>query len=211
MIAEFNIDVEAMRTAFESTTHVDGSIIQQTASETDGLDVVVNVSSSEFEAFETGLEGDDTVGDWKRFSDDSDCRRYRVTLTPGGREAMTYPQWSADGAVFLEGTRRRGDWRFQIQFPSEASLQRYVTYCENRDIDFQPIRLCRSDSVSASERFGLTSVQTRTLVNASERGFFQIPRDCTLEEMAADSEITHQALSERLRRGLGSLVESTLR
>lgn len=211
MIAEFNIETQAMRTAFQNAPQLDASIIQQTASGSGGLDVVVNAVRGEFDDFEIGLEDDPTIADWVRFSDDDDCRRYRITLTETGRELATYPRWSRDGAVFLDGSRRRDDWRFRIQFPDEESLQRYVGYCEDHSITFKPIRLSRTDSSTATERFGLTPIQTQTLVSASERGFFHIPRDCTLEELADESDITHQALSERLRRGMGSLVESTLR
>lgn len=211
MIAEFDIDTQAMRAAFQNAPQVDASIIQQTACDSGRLDVVVNVVRGEFNSFETGLETDGTIADWIRFSEDDECRRYRITLTEEGREQATYPCWSENGAVFLDGSRRRDGWRFRIQFPDEESLQRYVSYCEDRTIDFKPIRLSRTDSSTATERFGLTPTQTQTLVTASECGFFDIPRECTLEELADEWDITHQALSERLRRGMGSLVDSTLR
>jgi predicted DNA binding protein len=134
-----------------------------------------------------------------------------VTLTERGRDLVTYPGWSTEGAVFLDGTRNREHWRFRIQFPDEESFQRYLAYSEGRPVDVRPQRLSRTEPVTAAERFGLTTGQRESLVDARKHGFFQIPRDCTLEELAADSEVTHQALSERLRRGMGSLVESTLR
>lgn len=200
-----------MRTALRRASETDVSIEQQTAADEETLVVVLNAVRGPFDELEAGLDEDETVEDWVRFSDDAESRRYGVTLGKRGRELFTYPQWSADGAVFLDGHRRRDGWRFSIQFPDEESLQRYVSYCENCDIDFRPIRLTRTDGSSVTERFGLTRTQTRTLVTASQEGFFQIPRECTLEELAADSDITHQALSERLRRGMGSLVDSTLR
>jgi hypothetical protein len=211
MIAEFDIDTRAMRSAFENAPQTDASIIQQTACDSDRLDVFVNVARGEFDHFESGLETDGTIGEWTRFSGGNDCRRYRLSLTEEGRELVTYPCWAENGAVFLDGCRRRDGWRFRIQFPEEESLQRYVSYCEDHAIDFRPIRLSRSNDSPGVERFGLTSIQARTLVTASESGFFDIPRGCTLEELADEWEISHQALSERIRRGMGSLVESTLR
>jgi len=211
MIAEFNLETPTMRTALRHAPQVDVSIVQQTARDSGRLDVVLNAVHGEFDAFESGLAADDSVVEWVRFSDDDERRRYRVTLTEQGRDLSTYPCWSNDGSVFLDGNRHRDDWRFRIQFPDEASLQRYVSYCEDRAIDCKPIRLSRSDSSTFTKRFGLTSIQSQTLVNASQRGFFEIPRECTLEELADESDITHQALSERLRRGMESLVDSTLR
>jgi len=200
-----------MRTALQNAPELNVSIIQQTATDSSELDVVINAVRGEFDAFETGLDEDNSVASWGRFSDGDQRRRYRITLTERGRELTTYPCWSRDGAVFLDGTRRRDGWRFRIQLPNEESLQRYVSYCEEYDIDYNPIRLSRTNRSTVTERYGLTPTQTQTLVAASQQGFFQIPRECTLEELAAKSDITHQALSERLRRGMDSLVESTLR
>ena len=211
MIAEFDIDTRTMRSAFENAPQTDASIIQQTGCDSGRLDVFVNVVCGEFDRFESGLESDGTISEWTRFSGDDECRRYRLSLTAEGRELATYPCWSESGAVFLDGDRRRDGWRFRIQFPDEESLQRYVAYCEDRAIDLQPIRLSRTNESTPVERFGLTTVQARTLVTASESDFFDIPRGCTLEELADQWEISHQALSERLRRGMDSLVESTLR
>lgn len=211
MITEFELDTPAMRDALKQAPDTDVSIVQQTTTRDEPLEVVVNVATDSFEAFEQGLDVDDTVSDWVRFSEGEEPRHYRITLTDRGRELFTYPQWSSDGAVFLDGHRRRDSWRFCIQFPDEESLQRYVAYCEDCAIDFSPIRVVRTNSSMTDDRYGLTSTQSSTLVTASQEGFFQIPRECTLEELAADSDITHQALSERLRRGMDSLVDSTLR
>jgi hypothetical protein len=37
-----------------------------------------------------------------------------------------------------------------------------------------------------------------------------VPRSITLEELADDLSVSHQALSEQLRRGTGGLMEDTL-
>lgn len=211
MIAEFDLETPAMQTALQHAPELDVSIIQQTSTDSGRLAVVVNAVHGPFDDFESGLDQDGSVASWGRFSDGDERRRYRITLTERGRKLSTYPCWSSNGAVFLDGTRRRDGWRFRIQLPDEDSLQQYVSYCENHAIDFNPVRLSRTNQSPVTERYGLTATQTETLVNASQQGFFEIPRDCTLEQLAAKSDITHQALSERLRRGMDSLVNSTLR
>jgi hypothetical protein len=59
-------------------------------------------------------------------------------------------------------------------------------------------------------RYGLTDSQHRVLELASRRGYFEIPRDVTLKELADEVGVSHQALSEQLRRGIGALVEDTI-
>ena len=210
MIVEFDIDTPVLQSALRNAPETDVAIVQQHIGESERLNAVLDIRGA-FDAFEEGLGKDDSVADWLRFSTDRDRRRYRVTLTERASELSTYPCWSSDGVVFLDGRRQRDEWRFCLQLPNEQSLQRYVRYCEARDITLDPVRLSRGASTTTFERYGLTSTQAQTLVDASERGFFQIPRDCTLEELAAASNISHQALSERLRRGTESLIEATLR
>jgi predicted HTH transcriptional regulator len=60
------------------------------------------------------------------------------------------------------------------------------------------------------KRFGLTDSQQTALRLAAARGYYSVPRDVTAEDLAAELGITHQALSERLRRGHGSLVDHLL-
>lgn len=210
LMVDFDIETDAMAVSFERAQELSASIVQQSVGGAGGLHVVVDVAGEDFGAFESGLRGDVTVEEWARFSTTDDARRYRITLTENGRKQITHPQWTAEGALFLNGRKSRGGWRFRVQFPDETSLQRYVTYCETNGIRFNPRRLSHSSQSGMGEKFGLTPGQKAALISASKRGFFEVPRACTLEELAADRNVTHQALSERMRRGLDSLIESTL-
>ena len=48
-------------------------------------------------------------------------------------------------------------------------------------------------------------------MTAWEAGYFETPREATLEDLASDLEISQQALSNRVRRGLNTLISNTLR
>jgi predicted DNA binding protein len=56
----------------------------------------------------------------------------------------------------------------------------------------------------------LTDTQREALVLAYERGYFGSPRETSLEEVAAELDITQQSLSSRLRRGHRRLIAATL-
>ncbi|WP_081461306.1 helix-turn-helix domain-containing protein [Halalkalicoccus jeotgali] len=53
-------------------------------------------------------------------------------------------------------------------------------------------------------------LQHDTLVTALSAGYYGIPRDLSMKELAGELGITPQALSNRLRRGHGTLVENAL-
>jgi hypothetical protein len=59
-------------------------------------------------------------------------------------------------------------------------------------------------------QFSLSDVQRETLRVAYESGYYSVPRAAALGELAARLGVSHQAISERLRRGVGSLIEYTL-
>jgi predicted DNA binding protein len=56
----------------------------------------------------------------------------------------------------------------------------------------------------------VTGPQREALVLAVERGYYDIPRRCSTAELAAVLGVSDQAVSERLRRGIATLVERTL-
>ncbi|MFC7007931.1 helix-turn-helix domain-containing protein [Halalkalicoccus salilacus] len=43
-----------------------------------------------------------------------------------------------------------------------------------------------------------------------EAGYFKVPKEVTLVELAEEQGVSHQAMSERIRRGVHHLIEQTL-
>lgn len=58
--------------------------------------------------------------------------------------------------------------------------------------------------------YGLTPVQRATLVRAVREGYYSIPRELSTQELADSFDVSDQAVTERLRRAIASLVENTL-
>ncbi|WP_409348397.1 helix-turn-helix domain-containing protein [Natronorarus salvus] len=61
-----------------------------------------------------------------------------------------------------------------------------------------------------SGQFGLTEEQTEALTLATERGFFVVPREIDLQDLSTELGISHQLLSERLRRAQYTLNINTV-
>ncbi|MFB9809579.1 helix-turn-helix domain-containing protein [Haladaptatus pallidirubidus] len=59
-------------------------------------------------------------------------------------------------------------------------------------------------------RFGLTESQRTALQLAAERGYYTVPREVTADDLSEEFGISHQALSERLRRAHGNLIQHVL-
>jgi predicted DNA binding protein len=113
-----------------------------------------------------------------------------------------------DGTI-LNADGRNGVWHLRILFPDRESLSATYEFCEGEGLSMTIERVYELGGESR-DRYGLTELQHETLVAAVEAGYFDIPQQSTLDDLAEDLDITHQALSERLHRGHKTLIENAL-
>lgn len=62
----------------------------------------------------------------------------------------------------------------------------------------------------AGPYFGLTPAQREILGYAVESGYYSLPREVSTQELADEFDISDQAVTERLRRGISTLVLNSL-
>lgn len=111
-------------------------------------------------------------------------------------------------ATVLEATGTGSQWEFRLRFHSHDDLSAFNVALTDDQV---PVTLRHlSDSVPASDDIGLTAAQRDALVTAYQRGFFEVPRSTTLEALAAELDVSDSALSQRLRRGLSSVLSERL-
>jgi len=114
-----------------------------------------------------------------------------------------------DGGSIIRAYGTRDGWVFWILFPERETVSTTYDACDGYDVAIEQIRSL--DGMPSPGGFHLTDTQLETLKAAVESGYYGIPRETTLEELAADLDVSHQALSERLRRGHRALIESVIR
>lgn len=113
-----------------------------------------------------------------------------------------------DGGVVVSARGTSDAWTFQVLFPRREAISSTYDACEAYEIDIE--QLSSLEDGPALEGFHLTDEQFRTVRVAVDHGYYQVPRQTTLEDLATELEVSHQALSERLRRGHRTLIESVL-
>lgn len=117
----------------------------------------------------------------------------------------TYRTWLSVGGELLDRRSNRERWEVQMRFPDRDAFTTYHEFLETEGVDIEIHRLagnCRSNG-----RKQVTPSQREALAIAFERGFFEVPRETSLAELAQVLGISEQAVSERLRRGQARLVE----
>lgn len=112
-------------------------------------------------------------------------------------------------ASVLDAYGRNDQWHPRILYPDRDLFSRTHEFCEDHRLAFD-IRSIWELERQPPGRYGLTDEQYEALVEAYQRGYFEVPRGITLAELAEELGVSHQALSERVRRGTGTLVDDTL-
>lgn len=112
-------------------------------------------------------------------------------------------------ATVLDAYGRGRRWQVRVMYPDRDHLSTTHEFAEEEGFTFD-IESIREMEGEPAGRFGLTETQYEALVTASRRGYFEVPRDVSLEDLAEDMDVTHQALSEQIRRGTDALVEDAL-
>lgn len=112
-------------------------------------------------------------------------------------------------AVVLDIRGRDGRWYLRVLYPSREHFSRTHEFATEHGLTFDVTSIRESVSEPAG-RFGLTDGQHDVLVRAAQQGYFDVPQQTKLAALADDCDVSHQALSERLRRGMGTLIEGTL-
>lgn len=112
--------------------------------------------------------------------------------------------------TLLSGIGNNEQWTFEVRASAQKEVSEFQTYCLDRDIPLQLTQLHALASLDSDREFDLTEGQQQALVLAYSRGYFDSPRGATQGDLADELEITRQAVSSRLQRGIRRLVASTL-
>jgi len=111
--------------------------------------------------------------------------------------------------VVLSGIGTKDAWRFEVRGESQEAIAEFREYCQENEIPIE-ITAVHAMLPIQGEGYELTETQREALVLAYQRGYFNTPREASLEEIADELGITQQSLSSRLRRGHRRLIGATL-
>lgn len=163
------------------------------------------VSTDEFGVFDAALNADATVESVTTLSEVDGDRLYRVAASDRV-PVVCYAEWVTLGGERLTSRYDDGYWHTRIRFPDRGAVSEYRAFLESNDVDFR-LEGLRDSSRRSDGELPLTERQRETLVLARERGYFEVPRSATIRDIADELGVSNQAVSERLRRGYGRLID----
>ncbi|WP_339103358.1 helix-turn-helix domain-containing protein [Haloterrigena salinisoli] len=112
--------------------------------------------------------------------------------------------------TLLSGIGTAENWTFEVRSSDQQSVSEFQSYCLENGIPIQLTQLHALSPIDSDRRYDLTDGQQTALILAYSRGYFDSPRAATQADLAEELDISHQAVSSRLQRGIRRLVASTL-
>lgn len=180
----------------------------QCITEPDTIDLFVRIAGAEQEAVSAALAADTTITESECIIDRDTVWVYRLRLA--SRERLVLPEAARLGLRLLRASGRDGGWIVTLEFPRRETLHQFRSHCTADGVTFQVRRLYRSPGTEENYGFGLTEAQHDTLATAHRLGYFEDPRQVSLEDVAEELSISSSAASGRLRRGLNTLIGATV-
>lgn len=208
-IFEFRLPIEqfALAHTFDEIQDLHVGIERFAAHDSDSVMPFVWVTTDDFEAFETAVDEDPSVDSYSLLAECNGEQFYRMDWVSDA-ELVIHLLIEKDAAVTTAQTTGEA-WKFQAMCPEHNSLPEVYEFCEENGLSLTVDSIYELDGNEGSAH-GLSESQHTSLLAAREMGYYDVPREITLTELADELEVSHQALSERLRRGHGNLIDRTL-
>lgn len=206
LVAEFSVSTDdfALADALDSAPETSVEVERLATHSRDWVMPFVWASGGDCDAFEDALEADPTVDDARTIDRIDGSRLYRMRWNESVKSQVD--SMIDRHAIVQEASADRDRWFLRLRFVDERHLSKFR---EHFDRNFSLHRKYRPTESDDSE-FGLTPEQHETLLVAAELGYFSVPREATVEDIAERLDISSNSVSQRLRRAHRALVQNTL-
>jgi len=215
--AEFDIDCEALPLAGVAASVPEATLRLELQYNHGKRPIfLVTVQDGSQEAVENAFTEAYDVGAWTLVGQAGTTRRYQILPALSleeqlgahlddlaGLEALA----TVDAIIERIAVRPNG-WRQTGWFADRDAFSAFSSFWQ-QNASFRLHRLTH-DGESEPPGDGLTDRQHEALRIAYELGYFEIPRQSSLEDVAEELDISPSSVSERLRRAQTQLIEETV-
>ncbi len=199
----------ALHEALETVSSAEFEVLPVIAHGTDRLMPYIWASGADFEEIDRALADDPSVENVEALTVLDDEYLYKMEWRAHIRIVIYMLVEENASILWLCGKNDR--WHVRVLFPEHDSVSSTYDFCEEYGIKLS-VRSVQELSDSTSRGlFSLTRKQHDALTEALRSDYYEVPRGTTLEELSDAMDVSHQALSERLRRGHKQLVLNALR
>jgi predicted DNA binding protein len=208
-IAEFRSETPIFRRALDVAPSTTVVVVDDRMPPDGAMKLIFRAEGDDLDAFERGLRLDPTIADVRQLDETDAGRLFRVSYTAQGIEQSITPIVTSEDAM-LSGAVVTDDgvW-LRLWFPDRDSLRRIREWSRERGRSFQIEKIYNDELTESETPYGLTEAQLEAIRHCYCDGYFEVPRSTTCSAVADDLDISSQSLSERLRRGLATVIDET--
>jgi predicted DNA binding protein len=209
ILATFRLDPEALALAetLKRLPSLEIEVEQIAAHATDWTMPCIWVANADFDAVDDAFAADSSVESIIETLEFDNEKYYLIDWSDDIDERInTYVDHA--GSV-LTATATADGWQVQLRFATRDQFDAFHETLTKEDYAFELIEL-----TPIAERrypaYHLTSRQLEILRVARDQGYYKVPREITLRDLATEFDMSHQNLSKILRRATETLIDTTL-
>ena len=194
-----------METPFAETVECEPSLELELEQVVMTAEIPIRIRGPSREDVERALSSTRSIEEYGLISEQDEEWVYSIQC----EENFQILSWIVEtGGTILTATLSDGTWWVRLRYTDHENVVRTVNQLRRNNItpDVTAIRKVSRDDLTEA---ALTDEQYEALEVAVEYGYFEIPRRTTLMELSEHLGISHQSLSERLRRAQGALLTTT--
>lgn len=169
---------------------------------------LLSVEDTARDGFEDDVRDHSAVETLQKVSDHGNRTLYALEW-PVSRDPF-FRGLSEVEATLLNAVGGTNGWTFEVRLPDYDALTDLREHCSDAQIPVELRGIYRPTKVGPDAEYGLSDPQRDALVLAVRGGYYSIPRELSTKELAAELDISDQAVTERLRRAIVTLVEHTI-
>lgn len=210
MFVQFTLDSPLLDRAVSAVSDVSLDIEKLDSSPSVPLRVIFWARGDSLDTFEDSLALDPTVEEFTLLANEHSQRFYSVVVPESVPCVDLYARSIDLHGVLVDATRDQSGWTMEMLFPDRDAFGSFRRACEEGDVSVTVESIHSGEFDGRTADADLTPAQREILSRAVEVGYFDIPRETTLRGLGDEVGVSGQAASERLRRGMETLVRGSL-
>lgn len=209
VITEFTIPAEAfaLQRTFEMVPDVTIEIERLATHSREWVMPFLWAIGDDAEAIEQALRADPSIDELHRVGLDRGIGQFRIEWVEDFQSLID--ETVDQHGIMQEAEATDGVWYLKIKFVEQEAVADFQEYFHERGHDFELERLYTGTAPKERE-YDLTPEQHDVLVTALEHGYFDVPREAQIGDLAEALGISTSAVSQRLRRATRNLTKNTL-
>jgi len=209
VITEFTIPAEAfaLQETFERYPDATVEVERLATHSREWIMPFLWVSDSEMEAVERALRADPSIDEFERIALEGNTGQFKI----GWNESLQQfiDQIIDKLGIVQEAKATNGTWYLRLKFVDREAVRNFQEDLHARSYDFELQRIY-DGTISREREYDLTPEQHEALVTALQNGYFTVPREAQIGDLAAELGISTNAVSQRLRRATRNLTKNAL-